>query len=69
MASVDSVDITVKGKGGLVPIHTTIDPVVIASRIVLALQAITSRGVPLNHRLITVAQFMVALNTMSFLMK
>ena len=44
MASVDSVDITVKGKGGhsAYP-HATIDPVVIASRIVLALQTITSR--------------------------
>ena len=53
MASVDSVDITVKGKGGhgAYP-HTTIDPVVIASRIVLALQTITSRGCHhLNHRL------------------
>ncbi|WP_375185813.1 M20 family metallopeptidase [Pseudoalteromonas sp.] len=56
MASVDSVDITVKGKGGhgAYP-HTTIDPVVIASRIVLALQTITSRELsPLEPSVITV---------------
>ncbi|MBB1471128.1 MULTISPECIES: M20 metallopeptidase family protein [Pseudoalteromonas] len=56
MASVDSVDITVKGKGGhgAYP-HMTIDPVVIASRIVLALQTITSRELsPLEPSVITV---------------
>ena len=56
MASVDSVDIIVKGKGGhgAYP-HTTIDPVVIASRIVLALQTITSRELsPLEPSVITV---------------
>jgi len=56
MASVDSVDITVKGKGGhgAYP-HTTIDPVVIASRIVLALQTITSRELsPLEPSVVTV---------------
>ncbi|MGS0495946.1 amidohydrolase [Pseudoalteromonas sp. S1727] len=56
MASVDSVDITVKGKSGhgAYP-HTTIDPVVIASRIVLALQTITSRELsPLEPSVITV---------------
>ncbi len=56
MASVDSVDITVKGKGGhgAYP-HTTIDPVVIASRIVLALQTVTSRELsPLEPSVITV---------------
>ena len=56
MASVDSVDITVKGKGGhgAYP-HTTVDPVVIASRIVLALQTITSRELsPLEPSVITV---------------
>lgn len=44
MANVDSVDITVKGKGGhgSAP-HTTIDPVVIAARIVLDLQTLVSR--------------------------
>ncbi len=56
MASVDSVDIHVKGKGGhgAYP-HTTIDPVVIASRIVLALQTITSRELsPLEPSVVTV---------------
>lgn len=43
-ANVDSVDIIVKGKGGhgAAP-HTTIDPIVIAARIVLDLQTIVSR--------------------------
>ncbi|WP_010363597.1 amidohydrolase [Pseudoalteromonas citrea] len=56
LANVDSVDITVKGKGGhgAYP-HTTIDPVVVAARIVLALQTITSREVsPLEPSVITV---------------
>src|SRR5262249_48126183 len=44
LANVDSVDIIVKGKGGhgAAP-HTTIDPVVIAARIVLDLQTLVSR--------------------------
>jgi hippurate hydrolase len=44
LANVDSVDITVKGKGGhgAAP-HTTIDPVVLAARIILDLQTIVSR--------------------------
>jgi hippurate hydrolase len=44
LANVDSVDIIVKGRGGhgSAP-HTTVDPVVIASRIVLDLQTIVSR--------------------------
>ncbi|CAM2797940.1 M20 metallopeptidase family protein [Pseudoalteromonas distincta] len=56
MASVDSVDITIKGKGGhgAYP-HTTIDPVVIAARTVLALQTITSRELsPLEPSVITI---------------
>ncbi|MFC3033367.1 M20 family metallopeptidase [Pseudoalteromonas fenneropenaei] len=56
LANVDSVDITVKGKGGhgAYP-HTTIDPVVIAARLVLALQTITSREIsPLKPSVITV---------------
>ncbi|TAK93511.1 MAG: amidohydrolase [Verrucomicrobia bacterium] len=46
MANVDSVDITVRGVGGhgAWP-HTTKDPVVLASQIVLALQTIVSREV------------------------
>src|SRR5205085_411730 len=45
-ANVDSVDITVFGKGGhgSAP-HTTIDPIVIAARIVLDLQTLVSREV------------------------
>jgi hippurate hydrolase len=44
LANVDSVDIVVHGKGGhgAAP-HTTIDPVVIAARIVLDLQTLVSR--------------------------
>jgi hippurate hydrolase len=44
LANVDSVDITVHGRGGhgSAP-HTTIDPIVIAARIVLDLQTIVSR--------------------------
>lgn len=56
LANVDSVDITVRGKGGhgAYP-HTTIDPVVIAARLVLALQTITSREIsPLKPSVITV---------------
>jgi amidohydrolase len=43
-ANVDTVDITVRGKGGhgAAP-HTTVDPVVLAARIVLDLQTIVSR--------------------------
>lgn len=56
LANVDSVDITVKGRGGhgSMP-HTTIDPVVIAARIVLDLQTIISREIdPLDAAVITV---------------
>ena len=55
MASVDSVDITVKGRGGhgAYP-HTTIDPVVIAARIVTGLQTLVSREVsPLDSAVVT----------------
>ncbi len=56
LANVDSVDITVKGKSGhgAYP-HLTIDPIVLASRIVLALQTINSREIsPLKPSVITV---------------
>ncbi|MEQ8210127.1 MAG: amidohydrolase [Lacipirellulaceae bacterium] len=56
LANVDSVDITVKGRGGhgAYP-HTTIDPVVIAARLVLDLQTIVSREVkPIEPAVITV---------------
>lgn len=56
MANVDSVDISVYGQGGhgAYP-HKTKDPVVIASRIVLALQTIVSRELsPLDSAVVTV---------------
>jgi hippurate hydrolase len=56
MANVDTIDITVKGKGGhgSAP-HTTIDPIVIAARIVLDLQTIVSREInPLESAVVTV---------------
>ena len=56
MANVDSVDITVKGKGGhgAFP-HTTIDPIVIAARLILDLQTIASREVkPIEPVVVTV---------------
>jgi len=56
MANVDMVDITVYGRGGhgAYP-HTTIDPVVLASRIVLDLQTIVSREIsPLEPAVVTV---------------
>jgi len=56
LASVNSVDMTVRGVGGhgAYP-HTTKDPVVIASEIVLALQTIVSREVsPLDPAVVTV---------------
>lgn len=56
LANVDSVDITIKGKGGhgAIP-HATIDPIVIAARLVLDLQTIISREIdPLDSAVITV---------------
>ena len=56
MANVDSVDITVKGKGGhgAYP-HMTIDPIVIAARLILDLQTIASREVkPIDPVVVTV---------------
>ncbi len=46
MANVDSVDITVKGKGGhgAYP-HMTIDPIVVAAKLILDLQTIASREI------------------------
>lgn len=56
LANVDTVDILVKGKGGHgAQPHTTIDPVVIAARIVLDLQTIVSRERnPLDPVVVTV---------------
>jgi hippurate hydrolase len=56
LANVDSVDIIVKGKGGhgAAP-HTTVDPVVLAAKIVLDLQTIASRQVnPTDPVVVTV---------------
>jgi len=55
-ANVDTLDITVRGKGGhgSAP-HTTIDPIVLAARIVLDLQTIVSREVnPTDAAVVTV---------------
>ena len=56
LANVDSVDILVKGKGGhgAAP-HTTVDPIVLAARIVIDLQTIVSREVnPTDPAVVTV---------------
>ncbi len=56
MANVDTLDITVRGKGGhgSAP-HTTIDPIVLAARIILDLQTIVSREVnPTDAAVVTV---------------
>ncbi|KQN72487.1 M20 aminoacylase family protein [Devosia sp. Leaf64] len=56
MASVDLVIITIRGKGGhgALP-HETVDPIVAASSLVMALQSIVSRNVdPLETAVITV---------------
>jgi hippurate hydrolase len=56
LVNVDSVDILVKGKGGhgSAP-HTTIDPIVLAARIILDLQTIVSReNNPLDPCVVTV---------------
>ncbi|WP_420910619.1 amidohydrolase [Qipengyuania spongiae] len=59
LANVDSVDITVKGIGGhgAYP-QTTVDPVVLASSIVMKLQTVVSRNSnPLDPAVITVGSF------------
>ncbi|PAL25227.1 amidohydrolase [Sphingopyxis sp. GW247-27LB] len=59
LANVDSVDITVKGIGGhgAYP-QTTKDPIVLASRIVGALQTLVSREIsPLDSAVVTVGSF------------
>ena len=56
MANVDSIDITIKGRGGhgAYP-ETTIDPIVIAARLILDLQTIVSREIkPIEPAVITV---------------
>ncbi|MEQ9506126.1 MAG: amidohydrolase [Hyphomonas sp.] len=59
LANVDSVDIKVKGVGGhgAYP-HTTVDPVLVASHIVVALQSLVSRNTnPLDSAVVTVGSF------------
>ena len=59
LANVDSVDITVKGVGGhgAYP-HTTVDPIVLASRIVTTLQTLVSReNDPQDPAVVTVGSF------------
>lgn len=56
LANVDSVDVKVKGVGGhgAYP-HTTVDPVLVASHIVVALQSLVSRNTnPLDSAVVTV---------------
>jgi amidohydrolase len=56
MANVESVDITIRGRGGhgAAP-HTAIDPVVIAAKLILDLQTIPSRELnPIDSAVITV---------------
>lgn len=56
LANVDSVDITVKGRGGhgSAP-HTTVDPIIQAAELVVALQSIVSREVkPIEPAVVTV---------------
>jgi amidohydrolase len=59
MASSDEFEIRVKGRGGHAAMpHQTIDPVVIGSQVVQALQAIVSRNAnPVDATVITVTQF------------
>ena len=56
MANVDSVDITVRGRGGHgASPHTTVDPVVQAAHLVVALQTIVSREInPIEPAVVTV---------------
>ncbi|MFN2100851.1 amidohydrolase [Altererythrobacter sp. MF3-039] len=60
MANVDSVDITVKGVGGHgAQPHTTKDPIVLASSIVMKLQTLVSREThPLDTAVVTVGSFL-----------
>src|SRR5262249_29545606 len=56
LANVDTIDITVRGKGGhgAAP-HTTIDPIVLSARIILDLQTLVSRGInPTDPAVVTV---------------
>ncbi|MCA8902482.1 MAG: amidohydrolase [Hyphomonas sp.] len=59
MANVDSVDITIHGKGGhgAYP-HTTVDPILVGAHVVTALQSLVSRNVnPTDSAVVTVGSF------------
>lgn len=58
MASSDTFDITVRGKGGHAAMpHASVDPIVVAAQIVLAFQTLVSREVsPTDSVVVTVAQ-------------
>ncbi|MGQ0484362.1 MAG: M20 aminoacylase family protein [Hyphomicrobiales bacterium] len=59
LASVDTFEITVRGKGGHAAMpHLTIDPLFIGAQIVTALQGIVGRNIdPLDSLVVTVTQF------------
>jgi amidohydrolase len=58
MASADEVYITVKGKGGHAAMpHLCVDPIVIASQLILSLQTmITRQGNPIDHTVFTIGK-------------
>ena len=59
MASADTFDITIKGRGAHAAMpHISVDPIVIGAQIVTALQTLASREVsPVEPVVVTVAQF------------
>lgn len=59
MASADRLYITIMGKGGHAAMpHTCVDPILIASQVITALQSLTSRTVdPLDSAVISITQF------------
>lgn len=59
MASSDSFEITLTGKGGHAALpHLTIDPIVAGSQIVVALQSIVARGVdPIDQGVVSITNF------------
>lgn len=59
MAAVDTVEITITGKGGhgVLP-HTTVDPIVAGSAVVMALQTAVSRSIsPLDTAVVSITTF------------
>ncbi len=59
MASADSFDLTIKGKGGHAAYpHLTVDPIVVGAQVISAWQTLASREVsPLDSVVVTVTQF------------